>query len=188
MYFMRKIRTGEEKNSEIKSFSIYCENAKKEGKQYTKRMLPFFVTPECNIMLIAVLKYIQLYPDGTINYDQASIILGTFDNRTIQKHIILGWMMIRMTISEQLTIIADFPGFSSIQLKKPDENLWEYLVKVTKEIREGNIRMGNIIPGSESECETHLHVHILLIYHKARNALKAPLNHVLKRVPYYDTS
>lgn len=184
MYFYRKIRIGEH-NNEIKSFSIYCENAKQEGKQYTKRMLPFFVTPECNITFSSVIEYISLFPDGTIDYNQACYILGTYDNRTIRKHIAFGWKIIKMTVCIQLEILSSFPGFSFFRLKKPEENYWDYLNNLTQTIKQGNIRIGNIM-GSESQL--NLYLHIVLWFKKSRNILSAPLNHVLNKLPYYDTS
>ncbi len=63
---VRKIRTGDEKNTVILIISIYCIIAEKRGLQYTKRILPPFVIPECNIILEYVLKYIALYPDDLI--------------------------------------------------------------------------------------------------------------------------
>ena len=55
---------------------------KKLGKQYTKRILSPFVIPECNISFANVVKYMSTYPDGTINYDKAGYILGTYEQQT----------------------------------------------------------------------------------------------------------
>ena len=41
--FTRLVRSNEtEKNEPILIFSIICKNAKEQGRQYTKRILPFF--------------------------------------------------------------------------------------------------------------------------------------------------
>jgi len=49
-YPERKIRDPKEgTNQSILIVSIICEGAKQLGRQYTKRMLPEFVVPECNI-------------------------------------------------------------------------------------------------------------------------------------------
>ena len=55
---MRKIRNRDFENVEIGVFSIVCGRAKEQGKQYTKRILPPFVIPECNITLENVLEQI----------------------------------------------------------------------------------------------------------------------------------
>jgi len=47
-YFIRKVRDAETKeNVEIMIFAIFCEIARERKDQYTKRILPPFVTPEC---------------------------------------------------------------------------------------------------------------------------------------------
>ncbi len=58
---------------------IFCNTAKKRGEQYTKRMLPAFVSPECNIMLSNVMEYVEQCPQERINYAKAQLILGAKD-------------------------------------------------------------------------------------------------------------
>jgi hypothetical protein len=103
---VRKIRTEEEKNSEILIVSIYCERARELGWQYTKRILPAFVIPWCNITLENVLRYVWQHPRGEeIDYEQASYLLGSYDNRTIGRHIETAWVMIgeaKLRASERL--------------------------------------------------------------------------------------
>ena len=97
-YFIRKVRNPDSwENEEIKIFAMYCKIAKQKGDQYTKRILPPFVTPECNIMLGYVLVYVAEYPQEHINYTKAEIILGASDPRTIRKHILEGRKVIEKT-------------------------------------------------------------------------------------------
>jgi len=93
---VRKIRTREEQNTEILIVSIYCLLARKQGKQYTKRILPPFVIFRCVIILENVLRYVSKHSESErIDYEEASYLLGSYDDRTIRKHIETAWRMIR---------------------------------------------------------------------------------------------
>ena len=70
-------------NVEIVICVIICPTAKREGKQYTKRLVPPFVIPECNISLENVFAMYRAMPDGRIDYDRASELLGTVCAKTI---------------------------------------------------------------------------------------------------------
>lgn len=99
----RKIRTEEERNTAVLIAAIYCGRARRRGGQYTKRMLPSFVIPRCTITLENVLRYVLGHPEeGAIDYDEASYLLGSYDNRTIRKHIRCAWGMLR-TAREELS-------------------------------------------------------------------------------------
>ena len=64
-------------------------------KKYTKRILPVFVIPGCNITLENVLLYLRRHAEGeTIDYEEASYLFGSYDNRTIRRHIETAWLMI----------------------------------------------------------------------------------------------
>ena len=56
----RLVRCADGRNHELVIVSLICAEAKRQGKQYTKRMLPWFVIPECNIRLDLVVKLLQL--------------------------------------------------------------------------------------------------------------------------------
>ena len=45
------MRCADGRNHELVIVSLICQEAKQQHKQYTKRMLPWFVIPECNIRL-----------------------------------------------------------------------------------------------------------------------------------------
>ena len=153
--------------------------------QYTKRILPPFVIPECNISFARVLAYITKYPDGTVNYDDAAHLLGTYDIRTINKHIQRAWKIIRKTISKLLPFILTFPGFMNLPAKKPKENLLDYLEKLVNEIHNGHIRMG-LIPVFKSNKK--IYIHTLYWFEKSRIPLRCTLNRVFPGLHYYDTS
>ena len=77
---------------------IICFAAKGTGKQYTKRMLPPFVTPECNIGLDNAFEMYRAMPDGRICYDRASELLGTFCVKTMRRHYL---MVVAFTVTSQ---------------------------------------------------------------------------------------
>ena len=55
------------KNHRILILSLMCAEARRQGTQYTKRMLPWFVIPECNIRLdlvLNLLKLVERHPRG----------------------------------------------------------------------------------------------------------------------------
>lgn len=100
---VRKIRSGEEKNSRILIVSIYCVRARRDGTQYTRRILPPFVIRGCLITLENVLRYVSGHcGQERIDYQEASYLLGTYDNRTIAKHINTARAMIRQASVEVL--------------------------------------------------------------------------------------
>ena len=110
----RKIRTGEEENTEILVVSIYCERARNGGGQYTKRILPAFVIPRCNITLENVLCYVSQHTESEeIDYEEASYFLGSYDSRTIRRHIQGAWRIIgelRLRLSKRLTDLGSSAG------------------------------------------------------------------------------
>lgn len=106
----RRIRSGEEKNSKIVIVSIYCVRARRNGRQYTRRILPPFVIRGCLITLENVLLYVSGHcGQERIDYQEASYLLGTYDNRTIAKHISTARAMIRQASVEVLSRLSS-PG------------------------------------------------------------------------------
>jgi len=104
---VRKIRSGEEENSEIVIVSIYCVRARRNGRQYTRRILPPFVIRGCLITLENVLRYVSRHcGQERIDYQEASYLLGTYDNRTIAKHIKTARTMIRQASVEVLSRLS----------------------------------------------------------------------------------
>jgi hypothetical protein len=111
-YVGRLIRNADtEENEEIVICVIICHNAKAVGTQYTKRMLPPFVTPECNITLENAVRMFEAMPGGRIYYSIAATLLGTVSRRTIQRHyrmIIAYTEAAVLLLAEYLVRIAPF--------------------------------------------------------------------------------
>jgi hypothetical protein len=143
------------------------------------------VIPECNISFASVLAYITKYLDEPINYDDAAHILGTYDKRTIKKHIQRAWKIIRKTITKLLPFMSNFPGLIILPVKKPQENLLEYLEKLINEIHNGHIRMGKsplYKPGKK------IYIHTVYRFEKSRTPIRCTLDRVFPALPFYDTS
>ncbi len=182
---IRKIRTGEEENTEILIFSIYCIRAKKKGWQYTKRILPLFVIPECNITLANVWRYIVRYPDGVIRYGEAGIILGSYDNRTIRRHILLVWHMIGSANLGLMEFLSALTGYAVVPELKAGESAYSHLALLVEQLNLTAVRMG------ETRCEVAPvvgYVHGVYVFEKSRSRPKTTSNRVFHALLFFDTS
>lgn len=183
-YVSRGVRSREEENIEIIIIVIHCRTAKERGDQYTKRLLPHFVIPECNIDLENVLQYIVLHPDGSVDFDEASQMLGTQDIRTICKHITRGMKIIKRTNLRASEILAILPGFGSLPTPVGKLSI-EYLEDQADELFAASER---IIGGRADFIMPVQYVHIVYTFNKARSPLKIPSNRVFHALLFNDTS
>lgn len=141
--------------------------------------------PECNIILVNVWRYIALYQDGSIHCEEAVFILGTFDDRTIRKHILLGWLMIEKTNLSLTEFLSNFAGYAQVPELKAGESAYAYLSLLIEEARRAAVRMGvNISEQTPVEC----YVHVVYVFKKYRNPLKTALNRVFHVLLFFDTS
>ena len=191
-YFIRKVRDPESRDEEkIRIFGLFCAIAKERNDQYTKRILPPFVTPECNIMLSSVMVYLSENPQERINYAKAQIALGADDRRTMRRHIQMGWRMMDATTAGLTRILAEQMGFADVRPLKPGVGVYQRLSATVQEVEATVERMQG--GGSEhaGECE---YVHVVYAYQRTRrrgeNAFefKAPLNRILWAIGFDDTS
>lgn len=192
-YLVRKIRksdTGE--NEEIIILAIFCPRAKERGDPYTKRILPAFVTPECNIMLWGVMEYVARHPEERINYAKAEMILGAGDPRTIRKHIRRGRKIMEETNLELTRILSGLPGFAFLPEQKPGPGTSERLTSTVNEIDSAVRRMHG---GAGVKVAAIGYVHVAYAFGRARNPVKVsgnssktPLNRVLNSLAFHDTS
>ena len=84
------MRGADGRNHELVIVSLICSEAKRQGKQYTKRMLPWFVIPECNIRLDLVVKLLRLVERDPgagmrLAHEQADAVIGSASERTIAR-------------------------------------------------------------------------------------------------------
>jgi len=193
-YFIRKVRDAETKeNVEITIFAIFCAIARERRDQYTKRILPPFVTPECNIMLCSVMAYLAQYPQKRINYGEAAEILGAMDDRTIRKHILEGREVIDQTTLELTGVLSEQSGFARIPELKPGLGVNERLGTTVDGIDATVTRMRG---AAGEQAPAIVYVHAVYTFHRVRKCgknsenfgLKISLNRVLSGIAFDDTS
>jgi len=132
-----------------------------------------------------VWRYIALYPDGSIHYEEAGIILGTLDDRTIRKHILLGYRMIEkanLILTEFLSIL---PAYAQVPDLKAGENAYGYLSLLVEEANRAAVRMGE---NGDEPTPPVIYVHVVYVFEKCRNPLKTALNRVFHTLLFFDTS
>jgi len=192
-YLVRKIwKSDTRKNEQITVLAIFCPTAKERGDQYTKRLLPAFVTPGCNIMLSNVMEYVAQYPQERINYAKAQIILGAKDPRTIRNHIFQGREIIEKTNLALTQVLSGLPSFARLPEQKPGVGRHEFLAATVRQI-EGAVRR---MDGADRQQVPAIgYVHVVYMFHRARNPVKTsgnssktPLSHVLSSLAFNDTS
>ena len=141
--------------------------------------------PECNITLESVWSYISLYPDGSIDYEEAWFILGTLDDRTIGKHILLGWGMIEKANLSLTESFSTLSGYAQVPELRAGESAYTYLNLLVEEANRVAVRMGVSEYGpTPTEC----YVHVVYVFVKCRNSLKTILNRVFFALLFFDTS
>ena len=180
------------KNDRIIVLAIFCPTAKKSGDQYTKRILPGFVTPECNIMLSNTMEYVAQCPQERINYAKAEMILGVGDPRTIRRHILRGRQIMDETNLELIQVLSGLPGFAHLPERKPGVGRHESLAATVRQIDDAATRMDG---AGRVEVPAIGYVHVVYAFEMARNpvkvcgiSLKTPLNRVLSKLAFDDTS
>ena len=191
-YFMRKVRDPESRqNVEIKIFALFCVIAKQRKEQYTKRILPPFVIPECNIMLSSVMGYLAENAQESINYAKAQMKLGAEDPRTMRRHIQQARQIIDTTTAELTQLLAQQVSFARFAELRPGVGVWKHLSATVAEIDAAAVRMRGAGGQRAAACA---YVHLVYAYRRARQNKKTafqpstPLNHVLRAIGFDDTS
>jgi hypothetical protein len=179
------VRTEEEGNREILIVAIYCVRAKKQGRQYTKRMLPPFVIPECNITLENVLRYLHCRREQSIDYDAASAILGSYDPRTLKRHILLGLRMIQKANMLMAELLVGLSPYARLPQMKGSDPPLESLGILTAELRQTVRKVAGQVIEPPPEV---LFIHRVYVHTGCRNPLATTLNHVFREVAFCDTS
>jgi len=172
--------------------AIFCNSAKKRGDQYTKRILPAFVTPECNIMLSNVMEYVAQHPEERINYAKAQMTLGAKDERSIRKHILQGRQIIDETNLRLTQVLSGLAGFGRLPEQKPGVGTHKRLTSTVEEIESTGTRMHG---ADKPKLPAIGYVHVVYAFYRARNPVKisanssrTPLSRVLSSLAFDDTS
>ena len=172
--------------------SLICEAARREGKQYTKRMLPWFVIPECNIRLDLVMKLLKLverHPAAGMRlaYEQADAVIGSASERTVARH--LGWVrrLIAGSMLEAGELLAKLPAFAALpEVRAGGGGLAELHRYLRALVIAGRRAVGRGPVGAVPGVIGCLHLRYVVV--RARNPVAPPLNRVLRYQLWFDTS
>ena len=187
----RLVRCADGCNHQLVIVSLICEKAKRQGKQYTKRMLPWFVIPECNIRLdlaVNLLKLVERHP-GTgmrLAYEHGAGVIGSVSKRTIARH--LGWVrrLIAASVLEASELVAELAPFAALPEVRAGAGglaeLRRYLMALALARRRAVGRGAGAVLGVIG-C-----LHLRYVVVRARNPVAIPLNQVLRYRLWFDTS
>lgn len=187
-YAGRLIRNADtEENEEIVICVVICHIAKRAGRQYTKRMLPPFVTPECNITLENACHMFAAMPYGRIDYSDAALFLGTVCNDTIRRH----YRMIFAFCVTTVTLLAEYLSlqapFLPLPDTRPEESLFDQLSSLMQGVCTAHFSRSGLYGASPPAV---LYLHPVYVSHKSRSGLPSlqPLNFVSGIRFFFDSS
>ena len=185
----RLVRGADGRNHRLLIVSLICAAARRQGKQYTKRILPWFVIPECNIRLDLVLNLLQLVerkPDAGMRlaYEHGAGVIGSVSERTIGRH--LGWVrrLIAASVLEASELVAELAPFAALPEVRAGggglAELHRYLMALALARRRAQGR------GAVLGVIGCLHLRYVVV--RARRPVAPPLNQVLRYRLWFDTS
>jgi hypothetical protein len=174
----------EAENVDITIVSIFCEAAKQAGKQYSKRILPPFVIPYCQIGREGVLRYLRQFPDGRLVYAQGLALLGARDKRTIRRHIALGLSWIGAAALELARLLSGLPAYGRLPQPRLSQSPTERLEELAHESERAAQRAGR----TTTEVPPLVYVHLVSLFERSRRPLPLSLSCVLRTVVIPDTS
>ena len=184
-YLGRLVRSAEGENQEILIVSIICYEAKRRGRQYTKRMLPEFVIPECNIRLDRVLKLVQARSVRSVDSDEACRMLGAMDERTVRRHLWWAEQVIEVTLVALSEVLAGLAAIGALPQLRVGERALSHLRRLIEELERVEEKVG----GQRSDrLSLQAGVHTVYLFHRCRKPPAVPLNRVVKMRLFFDTS
>jgi hypothetical protein len=182
----RKVRSPEESsNTDITIIAIICRKAKEMGRQYTKRILPPFVSPYCVICRQAVVEYLRRFPDGALHADIASEMLATVDIATMRRQVREALTEIKTAVLLMSRFLAEIPSLATVPERKGSEADWQYLGKTAEQISRASVMVG---PGTALRLSPLVYLHAVSVYRRAKNPLIPPLSSLLRAVVFHDSS
>jgi hypothetical protein len=185
-FLVRKVRSPEDGcNTLIIIILIFCQTAKEQGKQYTKRLLPPFVIPYCVICRETVLAYVRLHPDGAIHAAVASLMMGTVDIRTMRRHVRLAMHLIKDAALNLWEFMSELPVYTTLPDHRPGASPLESLDKAAQELDRAAARVQG---GSAAAIPVLVYVHALNVYARANHPIVPVSTLVLRAVFFHDTS
>jgi hypothetical protein len=182
----RKVRSAEEgENVEVTVISIVCGRAKKAGKQYSKRMLPPFVIPYCQITREGVMRYLGRFPDGRVEYSVGLQMLGARDIRTIRRHIGMGLASIAQAGLLLASLLSAVPAHATLPQPQLNQSPGQHLQELSEQMDGAARRAG----GSQgSETPPMVYAHLVSVVDRSPGPVATPLSCVLRAAVFHDSS
>jgi hypothetical protein len=182
----RKVRSPEQgENTAIVIVAIICGRAEEAGKQYTKRIVPPFVIPYCQIGREGVLAYLGRFPDGRIVYRIGNDLLGARDIRTIRRHVAMGLATIAAAGLELARLLSGLPAHGTLPQPQLNRSAGQYLDELSQQMDRAARRAG----GSRgSEIPPIVYAHLVSVVARSPGPLATPLSRVLRAAVFHDSS
>ena len=172
-------------NTEVTIVSIICGRAKEAGRQYSKRILPPFVIPYCQITREGVLAYLHRFADGRVVYLVAAAMLGARDIRTIRRHVAMGLATIAAAGLELARLLSGLPAHGTLPQPQLNRSAGQYLEGLSQQMDRAARRAG----GSRgSEIRPIVYAHLVSVVARSPGPVATPLGRVLRAAVFHDTS
>ena len=186
-YLERKVRSPDDgENHAIGILSIICAEAKAhQGRQYTKRLMPEFVIPECNIRLDRVLVLEEEEdPEASGSEDWSCSILGCVDGRTVGRH--REWIarIVTETLKVGSEVLVQLPSFGVLPEPQIGQSEYGQLRRVLAALHLAAVRMY----GQRREPPVIRCVQGVYWWVRGRKKLRSPLDRVVSATGFFDTN
>ena len=136
-YCERLVRCTDGSNHQHLIVVIICERAREAGTQYTKRMLPWFVIPECNIRLDLVLELRKKHPTAGSARAHGYAVIGSACERTIARHLLWVDDTIAAMLLEVNEWVAELAPFTALPPVRVGEDALAQLRRLSGRAGEG---------------------------------------------------
>jgi len=180
------VRSAEQgENVDVTIISIICVRAKEASKRYTKRILPPFVIPYCQIGREGVLGYLGRFPDGRVKYSVGLQMLGARDIRTMRRHIAMGLATIAAAGLLLASLLSGLPAHATLPEAHLNESPGQYLQELAQQMhgaaRRAGGRRGSGIPPM-------VYAHLVSVVERCPGPVVTPLSCVLRAAVFHDSS
>jgi hypothetical protein len=185
-YLWRSVRSPvEAQNVRIRVFSIICMRAKEAGRQYSKRILPPFVIPFCQIIRDGVFAYLRRHPDGSVLFAVGLELLGAWDRRTVRRHLGRAVQLIGGACLQVAQLLSGLLAYASLPQPPLGQPPLEKLEEFAREADRVRRRAGG---GTAPQMPAVVYVHLVDVFERARRPLSIPLTCALRMLVVPDTS
>ena len=169
----------------IRVVSIICMTAKETGRQYSKRILPPFVIPYCQIIRDGVFAYLRRYPDGSLVYAVGLELLGAWDRRTVRRHLGRAVELIGRGCLQVAQLLSGLAAYASLPQPPLGQPPLQELEELAREADRAGRRAGG---GTARPIPAVVYVHLVDVFERTRRPLSIPLTYALRMVVVPDTS